>query len=92
MTVDDVGKKEREEKNKDDWDKHKANSRPLKRSLWIFTGPIGCIALIKYIMKLWEILFQQYWNIFNVETLNYFSSHSQEYFGSSLFQTLATGE
>ena len=35
MTVDDVGKKEREEKNKDDGDKHKANRRPLKRSLFI---------------------------------------------------------
>ena len=41
MTVDDVGKKEREEKNKDDGDKNKANRRPLKRSLWISTGPIG---------------------------------------------------
>ena len=41
MTVDDVGKKEREEKNKDDGDKHKANRRPLKRSLWISTGLIG---------------------------------------------------
>ena len=41
MTVDDVGKKEREEKNKDDGDKHKANRRPLKWSLCISTGLIG---------------------------------------------------
>ena len=39
MTVDDVGKKEREQKNKDDGDKHKANRRPLKWSLC--TGSIG---------------------------------------------------
>ena len=58
MAVDDVGKKEREEKNKDDGDKNKANRRPLKRGLWISTGTIGlqCLNLKLFLLSLARIL------------------------------------